>query len=433
MNCRGIAQSGNESAPKSPFAGGILQRKCACGQHTLGGGQCSNCAMKKSNGPNLRVGDPGDAYEQEADRIADHVVSSPPVHTAPPRIQRSGAAGTTSQTSAAPASVDQTLAQAGAPLTSPVRRQMEQRFGHDFSGVRVHVNGSAEQSARELHADAYTVGNSIVFGSGRFTPETRDGQRLLAHELTHVVQQGGHSPMVQRSCSDSNFCTPYANAADADSAESNIRNYYLPLEGIPTYGREAGSLYESFLDRSHGDSLAPVVFRDPGSYLVTAFRESGDTTSDMDDVIDLVGGRQHLAPGPPLRDHTPTTMSLSNFLSDAEMNNRPINYSNPFSVAGHIAGGIGSSDAGDDYRKITQANVTLQKTPIIGNTGYVSVSLIPHYEVFDAIDFCPGDCGSPAEQIVTVPMSRLEASGRAYDVPFKVIFSPEPRSKRFWY
>ncbi len=424
----------NKSATVSSVSG-VLQRNCACGQHTIAGGQCSNCVMKKSNGSNLRVGDPGDAYEQEADRIADHVMSAAPVQTAPPRIQRSAVAGTTtSQTTSAPASVGHTLAQPGAPLTSPVRQHMEQRFGQDFSRVRVHVGGSAEQSARELNANAYTVGNSIVFGSGRFTPETRDGQRLLAHELTHVVQQNGAQlPLVQRSCSDATFCTPYASTADADSAEDNIRNYYLPLEGIPTYGREAGSLYESFLDRSPGDSLAPVVFRDPASYLVTAFRESGDTTSDMDDVIDLVGARQHLAPGPPLRDHTPTTMSLSNFLSAAEMNNRPINYSNPFSVAGHIAGGIGSSDAGDDYRKISRANVTLEKTPIIGNTGYVSIRLIPHYEVFDAIDFCPGDCGSPAEQIVTVPMSRLEASGRAYDVPFKVIFSPEPRSKRFWY
>jgi len=126
-------------------------------------------------------------------------------------------------------------------------------------------------------------------------------------------------------------------------------------------------------------------------------------------------------------------MSLANFLSASEMDNRPINYSNPFSVAGHIAGGIGSSDAGDDYRKITYANVTLEKTTLVGSTGYVSVELTPQYEVFDAIDFCPGDCGSPAEQLITVPMSRLEKSGNAYDVPFKVIFSPESRSKRFWF
>ena len=94
---------------------------------------------------------------------------------------------------------------------------------------------------------------------------------------------------------------------------------------------------------------------------------------------------------------------------------------------------IGSSAAGDDYRKITYGNVTLEKTVLFGNTGYVSVELTPRYEVFDAIDFCPGDCGSYAEQWVTIPMSRLEASGAAYDVPFKVRFTPETRSERFWF
>jgi hypothetical protein len=61
------------------------------------------------------------------------------------------------------------------------------------------------------------------------------------------------------------------------------------------------------------------------------------------------------------------------------------------------------------------------------------VELTPHYEVFDAVDFCPGDCGSWLEQRVTIPMSRLEASGAAYDQPFKVEFSPDSRSKRFWF
>jgi len=68
---------------------------------------------------------------------------------------------------------------------------MGQRFGHDFSQVRVHTGTAAEQSARDVNAHAYTVGHNIVFGSGRFAPGTHDGRRLLAHELTHVVQQSG--------------------------------------------------------------------------------------------------------------------------------------------------------------------------------------------------------------------------------------------------
>ena len=68
---------------------------------------------------------------------------------------------------------------------------MEQRFGYDFSRVRVHAGMAAEQSARDLNAHAYTVGPNMVFGAGRFAPGTHQGRRLIAHELTHVVQQSG--------------------------------------------------------------------------------------------------------------------------------------------------------------------------------------------------------------------------------------------------
>ena len=65
---------------------------------------------------------------------------------------------------------------------------MEQRFGHDFSRVRVHSGGAAEQSARDVNANAFTVGHDVVFGAGMFAPGTDSGRRLLAHELTHVMQ-----------------------------------------------------------------------------------------------------------------------------------------------------------------------------------------------------------------------------------------------------
>ncbi len=68
---------------------------------------------------------------------------------------------------------------------------MAQRFGYDFSHVRVHTGAEAEQSARDVTAHAYTVGHNVVFGAGQFSPESRVGQRLIAHELTHVVQQSG--------------------------------------------------------------------------------------------------------------------------------------------------------------------------------------------------------------------------------------------------
>ena len=90
-----------------------------------------------------------------------------------------------------PASVDQTLTSGGRPLEPALRQDMEQRFGHDFSNVRVHTGAPARDSARSLRALAYTVGNDVVFGAGQYPATTRTERWLLAHELAHVIQQEG--------------------------------------------------------------------------------------------------------------------------------------------------------------------------------------------------------------------------------------------------
>jgi len=77
----------------------------------------------------------------------------------------------------------------GEPLDATTRAFFEPRFGHDFSKVRVHVDSTAAESARAVNALAYTVAPHVVFGAGRHAPSTRSGRELLAHELTHVVQQ----------------------------------------------------------------------------------------------------------------------------------------------------------------------------------------------------------------------------------------------------
>ena len=173
--------------------GSILQRKCeSCGQHTIAGGECTDCAKKGSVlQRKLAIGASNDPLEREADRIADQVMASsehPGVSDAPPHIQRF--MGQTGQADmAAPASVDRVLSSPGRPLEPSLQQDMEQRFGHDFSRVRVHTDASAERSARDVNANAYTVGHNIVFGAGRFVPQTYQGRRLLTHELTHVMQQ----------------------------------------------------------------------------------------------------------------------------------------------------------------------------------------------------------------------------------------------------
>jgi len=322
----------------------------------------------------------------------------------------------------------------GQGLDAETRYFAESRLARNFGGVRLHTDGTAADACQALSANAYTYGNHIAFGADRYRPETDQGRRLTMHELVHVVQQEevGAQGLVQRDCSDPDFCTPYPTAAEAATAKGRLRSYYLPVEELK-FGANSRVLYESFLNRHPGDSLVPREFNNPSSDVVSSFAESGATADDQDAIVNLIGARLSRAPGGPLRDNTPTTMSVENFLSRTELDNRPINYSNPFSIAGHIAGGIGSSDAGPDYRKVLWGNATLEKTPLIGSTGYVSVETTLHYEVFDAVDFCPGDCGSRAEQAITIPMSRLEAGGEAYDVPFKVTFVPESRSKRFFY
>jgi len=87
--------------------------------------------------------------------------------------------------------VRDTLNSPGRPLDAAARAELEPRFGYDFSGVRIHTDATAARSARDVSAFAYTVGRDVVFGAGQYSPGTVSGRALLAHELTHVIQQGG--------------------------------------------------------------------------------------------------------------------------------------------------------------------------------------------------------------------------------------------------
>jgi len=99
-----------------------------------------------------------------------------------------------------PPSVHRVVDTPGNPLGTAVRHEMSARFGHDFSRVRVHAGPEAEESARDVEALAYTVGPHIVFGTGRYAPETDEGRGLIAHELGHVVEQSapGVEPRLAR-------------------------------------------------------------------------------------------------------------------------------------------------------------------------------------------------------------------------------------------
>ncbi|WP_386069614.1 DUF4157 domain-containing protein [Tahibacter sp. UC22_41] len=177
------------TATAKPAARLPLRRTCACGTHTPLGGECAGCRKKKVQAK-FAVGAANDAFEREADAVADRVMGdAAPGSTSPAPVAVQRAADRATDGADAPASVDAVLAHGGAPLDSMLRADMEARFGHDFSHVRTHTDAAAERSAQEIDAAAYTAGHHVVFGRGRYAPSTTGGRRLIAHELTHVLQQ----------------------------------------------------------------------------------------------------------------------------------------------------------------------------------------------------------------------------------------------------
>jgi hypothetical protein len=178
---------------------GLLQRQCKCGSSEPNvSGTCDECAAQRLQ-PKLAIGPANDRHEQEADRIADAVVRAPAaqrnvagsISSVVQREPVSAGAAAGIGMRAAPGQVESVIAASGRPLDASVRTYFEPRFGHDFSRVRIHHDAAAAASARAVDAIAYTVGEHVVFDQGRYAPESRSGRRLLAHELTHVVQQGG--------------------------------------------------------------------------------------------------------------------------------------------------------------------------------------------------------------------------------------------------
>ena len=195
-------------APGSTTGLIALQRKI--GNKAMGRLVAAEASLKVDN---------DDALEREADRAADEVLATPePVSAlsaAPVQIGRKCAAcededekkciqrkpdgAAAPANDGVPASVHHTLRTPGRPLDASTRAYFEGRFGRDFSGVRVHADAGADASARAIDAEAYAVGERVVFAQGRYDPQSEAGRRLLAHELAHVVQQmGGRDEAIVR-------------------------------------------------------------------------------------------------------------------------------------------------------------------------------------------------------------------------------------------
>jgi hypothetical protein len=507
------------SPPKS-----TLQRACACGNHTFQGWKCGECEKKMNSLCPIAVFTASDSLEHEANQLADRL-SSPLGHfmTTKPGIQRVPQ-HPSRQADVAPASVHQILASPGTLLEPAVRQDMEQRFGHDFSRVRVHSDSAASQSARDLNANAYTVGYKIVFGEGQFAPATRSGLRLLAHELVHVVQQQG-GEAIQREPKDpveakkdvlpeiekqlarrftdpddpelavrrkilndlfdfldsksarklfdrlskpakndvlaqnfqrlatvtrqellsalatkielteavkgiasdmagTNFCAPFSPEEIKKGIDFDIENamdHFVNQDIRDFYGNETADVLDEYLQRRKGDPLTPKVFNDPGSEIVKGFVTDPVTRKRQEDLIQAIEKGLSIN-CPALPENKWIAFDLKDLIPQDELN-KPFTFTGGTvpTIPGILAGGVGSSDAGSDLRKAS-GKVELFRT-VTGGKPTVKARTNFQFMVKDAFHFCPGNMGSPLARIFTVPLSRLEASNLAYDMPFEVDYT----------
>jgi Domain of unknown function (DUF4157) len=297
--------------------------RCACG------GSCPRCQVKS----NLEIGAPDDQYERAADRVADSVMSgrsgnpidaiSLGVHPklsrkvlqpdekfdsiAPPEeelgptpsdpseeLQRKASGEAGMVTPQYERSLNQAVGGGGEVLPTTTRSFMERRLGLDLSSVRVHRDAQAGRLAQEINARAFTLGNDIFFAPAQYEPFTKEGQHLLAHELTHVVQQsdGRLSRQIRR---DRTRCSSYpgydasVNRYTYNCAGLALRTYRFTSPPSAVYKE----MWASFVN-----AVCPVGNCEPGQVKFWLWDYDIHTEDDRGTVIDptwhdfhIVGGR----------------------------------------------------------------------------------------------------------------------------------------------
>jgi hypothetical protein len=221
--------------------------------------------------PKLSVNEPGDHYEQEADAMADRVMRmSTPTMSEPPffkpvqtaiqrkcehceeeeKLHRKESSGAETHGGNELDSYVGSLGSSGQALPESSRQFFEPRFGQDFSNVRIHTDSVAAKSAQSINALAYTTGNNIVFNNGQYSPESDSGKKLMAHELTHVVQQGGsvQAKQIQRLGANNGCNATQAGAIHQAiyDARGWINNMQAKVSATPNGANVLGALRRNF-------------------------------------------------------------------------------------------------------------------------------------------------------------------------------------------
>ncbi|NEO46389.1 MAG: DUF4157 domain-containing protein [Moorea sp. SIO4A3] len=243
--------------------------------------------------PKLTIGKPGDKYEQEADRVARKVVqqiNSPQngtiegeeKGTPQQEIQRKALTGGTR----APINLEGGIKEArgrGKPLEERIRKPMEKAMGVDFSGVRVHTDARADQLNQSIQAKAFTTGQDVFFRQGAYEPGSRRGQELIAHEMTHVVQQNGGAvqrrPIQPQQLHHRPACeTPSASVCDSAN-KPNAENTGTRIETTEEPQNPTGTRYhlktgiENLTGHGWDEKTCPYNFDKPGAVKAQAFTQ----------------------------------------------------------------------------------------------------------------------------------------------------------------
>jgi hypothetical protein len=363
----------------------------------------------------------------------------------------------------------------GKPLPKQTRSEMETAFGVDFGGVNIHTGQDSAEMNRELGAQAFTNGKDVYFNSGKFRPESTEGKRLLAHELTHVVQQGATNGEIKakpnaispsnrniqkdddRPAGDSSgggggtgggtaggqvcpvsgdcpseFCTPFSSREAALAARFASRD--ILLAGISrAVNPRVVPLWRRYID----GGTAPMNL---SSVFGADFTLSATTTTTTDFLMrSLVAHLQANPPTFPAGVNT-VVLDIATLIPtaiaqiDNPASSNVMDFNVIGEVPGNIAGGVGkdqlSCPAGAMPSPFNDSRTAGGQVIVTRNPdASLTITAMFNYQVKDTIDLCPGNCGATIEQFATIPLSKLEASGVSGDVPFEVNFPAIPRSE----